>query len=73
MDMPKCSNLKIKSFSTNIYGEMAKFSVLLEMGPWTWRVKLSAVPTKGYVTLYGNYIELAWLAPLDRFTNSIPR
>jgi len=33
MDMPKCCNFKFKSLSTNIYGEMAKIRVLLEMGP----------------------------------------
>ncbi len=64
MGMPKCSNFKFKSFPTNIYGEMAKFSVLLEIGPWTWRVKLSEVSTKSYVTLYGKYMKPAWLAPL---------
>ena len=41
-----------------------KLESLLEMRPWTWRVKLSKVLTKGYVTLYGNYMDPAWLAPL---------
>lgn len=64
MGMPKCSNFKFKSFPTNIYGEMAKFSVLLEMGPWTWRMTLAEVSTKSYVTLCGNYMKPARLALL---------